>query len=839
MRKKLILAMTCLVSAAAFGVTLEKKGDAWIVKSKGYTAHFEKSEGYRPRFSRLSGKKVPYSSATPQIFLSGERDKWVGQYAADDSLVMRHSLKVVPKVISQNSEKIVLEFSYPFPGGTAVERVSLDDSDLIRYETSIAHHKRLSNHAFNINLTLNDFGGIFYPDRKRVPGVWMANGTFVEGASWRYAWFEKSKVGIGVIALPNKELAGIEYSMQNKKEGWQSNCGLMQIIYSPLGQAGKSGKFQFEYLLIAGANPEKAQQYAEQFLGKEDKFYVASYETEKLTIRPGEKNKILAELRNPAATAATLTMKTYIVYGLDTEKLISTDSVSLKAGEIRTLEIPLVFPSDAKLGIAIRTEFYDAAGKLVARNMEFCSVTEFSPRDTGFGIINAGQANQHGAQEAWNNIYKKNYVGAYEYYCWAPSTIFGLAPQEETWVPHTEANYGTPLSKKFLKGLVDNAHSKGVGVYAWITGLWNYKVGIQHPELLQYCQNGQPNVYNGSLRRNGSRRMVLKPNMFTPELAAMWGDEMADSIAMFGWDGCRWDWTFIPAAANDPLYMGEHNEDWYNHKGVPQSKLFPDPDRTGTECLKAWRAAVAKRFPNFIYGTNYNSGPEGWRDYPLYHKEAARNGLVLFEDMLNYSRKDVATFELWGDELARRCDMVRPYNGAPVVGAMRGLPMNSVSYHLANYTCASAGVKWWAYANRKLVERSAERNRYLLRFAEYYFGTEFMRPAKMPVTLAADQKVLYKPFVRERKTDDGREIVIPVVNMPENNGYICEFHQTPAVRKNVAFRVALNPGETATAWLMTPQNPERAVKIPVKNGVVTVTELTDACMVLIQCKGGK
>ena len=183
----------------------------------------------------------------------------------------------------------------------------------------------------------------------------------------------------------------------------------MQIIYSPLGQAGKSGKFQFEYLLIAGANPEKAQQYAEQFLGKEDKFYVASYETEKLTIRPGEKNKILAELRNPAATAANLTMKTYIVYGLDTEKLISTDSVSLKAGEIRTLEIPLVFPSDAKLGIAIRTEFYDAAGKLVARNMEFCSVTEFSPRDTGFGIINAGQANQHGAQEAWNNIYKKNY----------------------------------------------------------------------------------------------------------------------------------------------------------------------------------------------------------------------------------------------------------------------------------------------------------------------------------------------------------------------------------------------------------------------------------------------
>lgn len=839
MKKKLSVLLAFALAGVSYAVTLEQGKAAWTVKSKGYTAHFEKAHGYRVRFSRLGGRKVNYTAASSNFYQSGERDKWVGQYAADDALVTRSRLKVTPKVVSSSNDKIVLEFSYAYSGGKVTERVTLDDSDVIRYDVSTTFTRRLSKHEFNVALHVSDLGGIFYPDRKRVAGVWMTGGNYVEGPSWRYAWFEKVKIGVGLVALPNKYLAGIEYSMQNRKEGWGANASSMKIVHSPLSRVGKSGKFNWSFLLIAGSNPAKAQAVAEKYLGKKEAVSIVSYETEKLTIRPGETNKMLVELENTTKKNATVKTKTFVIYGLDTEKLVAEGSLNLKAGEYRKHEIPVKFPAEATRGVAIRTELYDAAGKLLDKKTEFCSITDFSPRDTGFGIINAGQVYQHGSQHAWNHIFKKNYVGSYEYYCWAPSTIFGLAPKEERWIPHTEAGYSNPLSKAFLKGLIDDAHSKGVGVYAWITSLWNYKVGIQHPDMIQYCENGQPNVYNGSLRKDGSRRMVLKANMYTPERAAMWGNEMADSIAMFGWDGCRWDASFIPGAANDPLYMGHNVSEWYNNKGVPQSKLYPDPDKTGEIALRAWREAIAKRYPNFIYGTNYNSGAHSWKLYPLYHKESARNALVLFEDMLNYSNKEFCTFDLWGGELAKRCDQVRPYNAAPVVGAMRGLPINSVSYQLANYTCASAGVKWWSYASRRLKENAPVRNRYLLRFARYYFGTEFMRPAKLPVSLAAKQNVLFEPFVRERKTDDGREIVIPVVNMPDENRYICEFHQEPSVKKNLSFRIALKSGESAVAWVMTPQNPEKAVKVPVKNGVVSVPVLKDACMVLIQCKGGK
>lgn len=75
--------------------------------------------------------------------------------------------------------------------------------------------------------------------------------------------------------------------------------------------------------------------------------------------------------------------------------------------------------------------------------------------------------------------------------------------------------------------------------------------------------------------------------------------------------------------------------------------------------------------------------------------------------------------------------------------------------------------------------------------------------------------------------------------MPDNNDYICAYHDEPPVRKNLEFKVDLQKGEKAEAWVMTPQNPEKALRIPVSNGIVTLPELKDTCMILVKCRGGK
>ena len=251
-------------------------------------------------------------------------------------------------------------------------------------------------------------------------------------------------------------------------------------------------------------------------------------------------------------------------------KLVETFSKSTLGWELITSKLP----EDAKFGIAIRTEMLDESGRMIDCGKEFFSVSDFVPRDLSFGITNANLLYNEGMAEVQNSGFKRRYVGAYEYYCWAPSTIFGLAPKEDEWLTGTEAGYDTPITKKFVKGLVDNAHSMGVGVYTWITGLWNYNIGIQHPEWLQYCANGQPNIYNGGIRRTGIRRMTLKPNIYTEERARIWGEEMADSVDMFGWDGCRWDFSFLPSASNDPFFMDQKSRDWYDNNGVPRSVLL-------------------------------------------------------------------------------------------------------------------------------------------------------------------------------------------------------------------------------------------------------------------------
>ncbi len=835
---KRITTLLAIMSVAAFAVTLEETPDAITVKSSHYAIQFAKKDGYAGKFVSIGKTKVGYTSVTPILFQDTEPDYFERHYISDATRVPRKPSAVSAQVLRNTTEAIELRFSYAFSGGQVAETLTFDESPAVLYTIDVAHTVRLHEQQFHVVLTNGGSDGIFLPDGKRVTGVYNGNGELAAGPGWRVAWYARKGMAIGVVALPHSNLDGIEYAMQGPDGGWSNEVTNLRVVHNPLARLGKNGNLQFRYALLAGSNPDLLRQSAENLVGTPQGIRFFSCHLQKVTTRPGIPNAIIADVRNYTAETFTGSLRLTLTHGLDRQFALSSTPLTLQSGESRRLELPVVFPPDVRLGIAVRCDLLDADGKPLDTAADFCSVTDFAPRDAAFGIINAQQAHQDGSEHAWNRIFRKKYVGAYEFYCWAPSTIFGLAPTEDKWIPHTEANYTCTLTKKFLQTLVADASSQGVGIYAWITGLWNYRVGLQHPELLQYTASGQPNIYNGTVWKNGHRRMVLKPNMFTPERAKMWAEEMADSVDMFGWDGCRWDWTFIPSVASDPMYMGENIDDWHDWKGVPQSKLFPEPDKTAEECLRAWRETVAKRHPNFVFGTNYGSSLEEWKEYPRWHALAATHSMVLFEDMLNYAGRQRNTFGTWGQELAIRCDKVREYGGAPVVGAMRGLTESSVSSHLAHYTAAAAGVKWWCNGGSiHNYDRDNERNGYLLRFAEWYYGTEFRRPTAIPVALAGSDKVLYEPFVRERKVSGGREIVIPVLNLPEESDYICQFHEFPPARSELVMQV---PHDTTEVWLMSPQSPEKAQRLSVANDKVKLPPLIDTALLLVrtQNEGG-
>jgi hypothetical protein len=319
------------------------------------------------------------------------------------------------------------------------------------------------------------------------------------------------------------------------------------------------------------------------------------------------------------------------------------------------------------------------------------------------------------------------------------------------------------------------------------------------------------------------------------EAARDWGDQMADSVDMFGWDGCRWDSTFRPDVPNDPLWTGEIlKESWYDHRGVPVEKLYPDPDLTCGQATSAWRKAVNKRHPKFVYGMNICSDPKVLKSRPAATKAQATDSLLLLEDMLYVNHEKFSTFQKWGAALAERTDCIRPFGAQSVVGSMWYPTRGSVSYDIANHIANSAGVKWWRRPHFSLESGDREKNAFMIRFAEYYFDTAFRKNPATKVTAKNAERVCFAPFVRERIRNNTQEVVVPMVNLPDNSSYICQLQKTPSVRKNLVFQCNKN---ISAAWLMTPQNPAKAIKLPVVNGKVTIPELQDAAILLLQCKG--
>lgn len=823
--------------STGFSVTLEETGDALTVKNENYTIRFQEKQGYSGQITYFGKKKALFTQVLPVICLDSELDLYDGRYNPATLRLERKKSKATKKILTNAPEKIRIAFEYPFNGGKAVETLTFDDSPAIRYDVEIAHQVRLFRHSLEVTHRERSGSGIFYPDGQRISGVNQGNGKNVAGKNYCYAVYPDSSV-VGIVPVENGNLAGIEYAMVGKKEGYSAENVYMRIVFNKLSLLGKQGTFRSSCYLLASADEKAVREAALKLCPVSKTTEIFSMETLKLITRPGQPNALDLDIRNHGAGTVDAELDVKFIYGIDTEKSCGKRKISLKAGERKNISIPLEFPADAKKGIAVVCELKTADGKLLDRAAEFCSVSDFMSRDAGFGIQNAGQF--HNLEEApvRNGIFKKKYIGSYEYYCWAESVIGSLAPKYDSWYVNSENPYSGKLTKKFVKGMIDDAHSRGIGVFSWITGLWNYKFALKHPDRIQYAKNGEPNIYAGQVYPDGRRRAVLKANMFTPERAAEWGNEMADSVDMFGWDGCRWDYTFVPSIKCDPLYAGDKAEDWYDWHGVPQSKLYPDPDKTGQKSLTAWRKAVESRHPNFRYGTNFPSGKDKWEKHPLYHQTMARGGTCLFEDMLNYSSKKMNTFDKWGDELAYRCDRVREYGGTCVVGYMKGLDVGGVSYHLANYTAICAGVKWWSNARYEIEYlRDAERNRFALRYAEYFYGCDFLRSSGA-VRTAKKENVLFEPFVRERKTANGREIVVPIVNMPEENRYICQFHKEPPVRKDLSFAVSLKNGEKiGEVWLMRPQDPEKGVKLASRNGSFTVPELIDAALVLVRVEG--
>jgi len=575
----------------------------------------------------------------------------------------------------------------------------------------------------------------------------------------------------------------------------------------------------------------------------------------KLIHRLGEPARTRVVLQSRSSAPETVRMIAEVIGGLDEVREVVNRAVALQPNERKV--VMLEWNSGGReYGLTFRVRLV-ANGVTVDQAEGYTSATNFAPKVAQVSI-NGPNANQVGSEHSWAQQYRDKHFGIVEYYCWPPDELLELTPETDTFQPHTESQgaYEATIKRKFIQDFVKQADERGVAVYAMDSGMISLPGLLDRPDLVKYTPDGQPWMYNGKLYgadpKKGQpyhtrRKAVGLGAPYDAAFVEAWANEMAASVDMFGWKGCRWDWGFVPSEPGDPLLWEETEGEekkrvWYNAEGTPSTTLFPAPDRTGAELLRLWRKTINKRYPNYVYGTNFSASPERRRLSPLYFEAAATDSLVLFEYLLSACKDEHNTWRKWAKVMTEATQRVRVTRGQPCVGYMRGYAADGTALRLSQYLMFASGCHWAGGAGMPhSLDDSWKRFRFATRFSEYYYDPGFIllpEGRRSEVSVKAHPRVFWEQFVYERLREDGRDVTVHLLNLPESD-FIVMHHEVPVVKENIVISLKLGSGEKlrrAAVMLPEPAPHAEPLQTTVAGTTVQVTapRLETAAIVLME-----
>lgn len=861
MKRTVAIAVVCVgllvPMERVLAVQLTKADGAWTVANAHYTATFDLKNGGVLQSVAYDGKPFPVGAGFTATF-DGQPAAYNGLGHVRCKPIVQRVQKVEARIVSEDAKAVVLEFSWPLGAdGKVVQTVTCDDTAAVRYVHDVSWTKRLNTVSFGMASTaFSDRHTTIFPEKYGVPTTYM----FMRGTRyplWKFATDGAHTFGLAMAEDSNWD--EIQRGHRPGVSGWTPQIS-MAVSRTYLANLAEKGEKRFTHALLLAKTLAVARKCAAETIGEQPRVQLTDIIPDKVHTSVGGDQGALFTLISNSAKEETVKVTVEVVSGYDKVWTVSEEDVTLKAGEIVQKHPVWNFPKDIEWGVTTRVTVCDAAGETLDYRADVTSVTDFAPSATGTAIVNAGNCNKDGAEEAYAMALKMGYSGIIEYHAWAhatwdPERKVGLTPEADEWEPMTEDNaaYRSKLTKKFVKELVKACHRNGVHVYAWITGLCNYRIAVAHPEMFAHTSEGQIAIYNGKYWGPGARIATAKLQPYTEEAAADWGDQFADSIDMFGWDGCRFDWNFQPSAPNDPLYedqtlTSKQQFVTRNWKGQASKDLWPDSDDVGTRCLRAWREAITKRHPKFIYAANGWSTDAIFKMTPKYSKYASTHSIRLTEYLLDVIKRS-PTYRSWGAKLTEDTQNVRRCGGQTMVGFMRQIFGGSMGTDYAYYTCFASGSKWWGAPGEVRAWKhrtgktpadlnSAHATPFAIRFAEYFWGNDFLlvpadvRTKEVQVRSAA--KLYWDQFVYERKVADGREVVVHVINVDPDQ-YITVRQDRSPVREDVTVEVAPRAGETLVgATALLPGDEPKAVKLAVSGNTVRMPPLHAAASVVLK-----
>lgn len=541
----------------------------------------------------------------------------------------------------------------------------------------------------------------------------------------------------------------------------------------------------------------------------------------KIIYKSGETGSATIKISNHSIKREKARIISSVTSGINDKKTIDDKTIELEPGEKK--EITIQWENGQKeYGFTLSAEAF-INGQRVSADEEYFMVGKSDGiRIAQYSIANPGWMNNIGTARQYIKNLRRNYIGAFEYYAWTPCPYLGLAPKTDSWDVETESQvtYSARVEKQFVINFVKFAHENGISVYPWMNGEVALGTGLDHPEYYRYGSNGQPLFYNGTIR-NGKRYAIAYSSVLYDEKNSYeFGRMMSESIDVFGWDGCRFDWGFTPSVVGDPMRAKE--SEWFNFEGKSSRELFPNPDKSGTLFLQAFKKGFAEKHPEFIYGTNTHFNEETVKNIPLYSKELSRKAFLLYEYLLDYNQKKFATWEKWVENIVNDIGNSRGGGSQVGIGWITLYPPGTITHRAMPFALLFSGAHWIGPTDRAAsLGEGWKCWRHGLRFSEFYFNHDFKRldrkRTEAEIRVENPQKLMWKDWVYERTGKNSRDILINFLNIDETR-YISERTVPRDAAKDIKITLNLKDKEVIKeAYLLLPEPEPHAEALTVVN----------------------
>jgi hypothetical protein len=838
--------------AAAAALTAKQDAAGVTVTTKRYEVRLGAKQGYTMTevTDRLRRRTLKMHRAGLRIDEERERPKWTGVGFGKPTRHRESDARATCELTREgDTATCTVRWASP-AAGVRKTMVFHADSPVIAVQYRVRVKRALEQVVYalrvlDVPLRLR---ARFYPGRKRHESREPREAYYSPAPGYAYAY--DGRTGLGLIGRGSGSLARSIFP--------GSNVTYLACATPPLRWKQAPYELTFNTSVVVGQKPAAVAALYRRGAKDLKPVEIADLEVQKLIHRLGEAGRARVVLRNNTPQAQTVTLESQIDGGIQDVRKLPAQKVELKAFSDTTAAIE--WDQRGEYGFTLTVAVRDGKGQPLDTAREYFAVADHYVKVGQMHCWNAGWMRYPWLVPAKIEQTKRNYHGVIEYYCWAPDQVFDLTPDTEKFEPHTESqgSYRTELTRTFVKGLVDTAHRNGLRMLAMDTGFASLHGALTHPDRVKYTKDGQIYLYNGRIH-DGRRFNAVGARLFTPKAVTAWAKEMCASVDMFGWDGVRFDWNFIPIAPQDPLYAAAARKkkgvyqqaretSWYTHDGTSAHKLFPDPDQTAADVCSLYRRTVYAKHPRFIYNVNY-SAPEGiCEDFPKYTKANCTDAGVLMECLLNVARR-YPTWRAWANVLTKGLRLVRPYRAQPCVGSMAYYAPGGIAHRNMHYVMMASGFRWFGGSDpRHSIDDTYKRFRHATRFSEYFYDPDFQPRGHTTHGLSVKgegvDRVLWQPFVFTRDRNGQREWMVHLVNLPKND-HIIMHHEIPTPKRNLTVTVKTGPAEKPIGcWLLVPDPEPHAVALRYEadkaGGVrIRVPELVSLGTVVLKLGKGK